>query len=161
MKQMFLLILLVGAFIVGVGLLTENKDVFKVTQKQEEAYATVAGKRVDVEVADTDFERRQGLSKRESLGENVGLLFVFEEENITPSFWMKDMQFAIDIIWIDDGKVVQVDENIEPPSADTPDSSLKLFAPATPVDYALEVNAGFSERNGIEKGAEVNLSTAL
>jgi len=85
------------------------------------------------------------------------MLFVFEQENIRQSFWMKDMNFAIDIIWISDEEIIQIDENIPPPDPGMPDSELKSYLPNQPIDYVLEVNAGFSDENNIKIGDPVKI----
>ncbi|MDP4007425.1 MAG: DUF192 domain-containing protein [bacterium] len=97
-----------------------------------------------VEVADTNKERSQGLSGRDLIAENEGMLFVFKEPRVY-GFWMKDMNFAIDIVWIDSKKkVVGVERNIAPKTFP------EVFYPAEPIQYVLEVNAGFAERNDIQ-----------
>ncbi|MGB6881980.1 MAG: DUF192 domain-containing protein, partial [Microgenomates group bacterium] len=106
----------------------------------------------------TEIQRRQGLSGKENLPEGEGMLFIFESKNIQPPFWMKDMKFAIDIIWIDDDKIVQIDKDIQPPEPGASDNKLVLYTPNQPIDYVLEVNAGFSEENKIKVGDSVNLS---
>ena len=68
------------------------------------------------------------------------------------------MLISIDIIWINDGTVAKIDKNIEPPAPGTVDSQLKLYRPDTPIDYVLEVNAGFSDKNSIGIGDSVDLS---
>ena len=104
------------------------------------------GVEISVEVADADAERKLGLSGRDSLAESQGMLFVFESEAML-SFWMKDMRFAIDIIWLDQDKtVVDITENA------TPESYPQRFSPKTPSKYALEVPAGFAARHGIATG---------
>ncbi len=122
---------------------------------------TISGKRIEVELADTEVKRRQGLSNIQSLGENQGMLFVFGKENIQPPFWMKDMLMSIDIIWINDDKVTQIDKNVADPSLGTPDSKLTLYIASEPVDYVLELNAGFSDKNNIQIGDSVDLREAL
>ncbi len=98
---------------------------------------------VVVDIADTEGLREQGLSGRASLAEGQGMLFVFPEDN-TQGFWMKDMRFSIDIIWLSaDGKVV----TIKPDAS--PDSYPEVFYPTAPVRYALEVPAGFAARHGV------------
>ncbi len=99
-----------------------------------------------VELADDNTKRRLGLSGRDSLAEGRGMLFVFESEAAL-SFWMKDMRFAIDIIWLDKDKaVVDITENA------TPESYPQRFSPKSPSKYALEVPAGFAARNNISAG---------
>lgn len=117
---------------------------------------TVAGNPLEVEIADSDEERRKGLSKRDFLGEGFGMLFVFRE-NERPTFWMKDMSFAIDIIWIDDGKVVGIDENAQPEKG-VPEDDLALYPAPQRVDHVLEVNAGYSRENSLNIGDSVDLT---
>ncbi|KKQ95412.1 MAG: hypothetical protein UV74_C0013G0197 [Candidatus Woesebacteria bacterium GW2011_GWB1_43_14] len=100
-------------------------------------------------IADSDESRKLGLSNRSSLASDEAMLFVFDKPDVNPPFWMKDMHFPIDIIWINDGKVIFINENVEP--AET-ESDLKLYLPPEPIDYVLEVNAGFSAANKLELG---------
>ena len=110
-----------------------------------------------VEVVDTLETRNKGLSGRDGLNEGQGMLFVFETQDVSPAFWMKDMSFSIDIIWINDGKVVLISKEVPPPAADTPDRSLPLYTPQTAVDYVLEVSAGFSDQQDIKVGDKVTI----
>src|SRR3989344_8005153 len=72
------------------------------------------GEKIVVEVADTVAKQIQGLSGRASMKNNEGMLFVFKEEAIQ-SFWMKDMQFSLDILWIDENKIiVGIERNVSP-----------------------------------------------
>ena len=97
-----------------------------------------------VEVQDTDSLRTKGLSGRESLRENKGMLFIFEEPGLY-GFWMKDMNFSIDILWINDGKeIVEIAENV------APDTFPEIFYPKELVQYVLETQAGFVEKNDIQ-----------
>jgi uncharacterized membrane protein (UPF0127 family) len=112
-----------------------------------------------VEIADTFQKRQKGLSERESLAEGEGMLFIFAQKDIQPPFWMKEMKFAIDIIWIDDNKIVQINENVPAPEPDTPNSELKFYTPNQPIDYILEVNAGFVDEKGLKIGDNVDLSS--
>ena len=100
-----------------------------------------------VEVVDTPELRRQGLSDRQSLGNNEGMLFDFEQSSSQHCIWMKDMQFPLDIIWADENKqVVYIEQNVK---LDTyPDS----FCPDSVARYVLEINAGRSSEIGIEVG---------
>ena len=121
----------------------------------------IGEKAILVELADTQETRNKGLSGRDGLGEDQGMLFVFETQDVSPAFWMKDMKFSIDIIWINDGKVVLISKEVPAPAADTPDRSLPLYTPESVVDYVLEVSAGSSDKNGISVGDGVDLSSAL
>ena len=89
------------------------------------------------------------------------MLFVFDAQNVTPVFWMKDMLIPIDIIWINDGKIVKIDTNLQPPKKGTLDKDLTTYGAGQPVDYVLEVSAGFSFKNKLEIGDNVNLTEVL
>jgi hypothetical protein len=121
-------------------------------------YIIIAGQKVMVDLALTPAEQEQGLSGRKDLAENQGMLFVFN----TPgkySFWMKDMNFPIDMIWLApsgggdrEAKVVYIKKNADPklypenygPGINDGDAK-----------YVLEVVSGFSEKNNLKVGDEV------
>lgn len=165
-KQIILPILGVIAFIVIVGLYFQKSEkgaLPKVNTPGASAQPTqktimISDKIIPVEVAKTPEQRAKGLSGRASLDKNSGLLFVFDSQNVTPVFWMKDMLFSIDIIWINDSKIIKIDKKIPFPAPDTSDDKLKKYNAGQPVDYVLEVNAGYSDANSIRVGDSVNLS---
>ena len=107
------------------------------------------------EVADTKASRELGLSGREMLRPNEGMLFVFE----TPGrygFWMKDMKFPLDIVWINqNGVVVFVEKNFTPESylQNTP----KVVTNNNDASYVLEMNNGRAEEYGLFLGAKVKI----
>jgi len=112
----------------------------------------LGGVEVRVEVARTEAEHNQGLSGRSGLAPDSGMLFVFEEAGEHP-FWMKEMQFPLDIIWIgEDLKVKGVSKGLQPCSSDCP-----FYRPTVPVKYVLEVNSGFCDEKGIETGDSVEM----
>ncbi len=91
---------------------------------------------VQVSVADTEREREQGLSGTKRLPEGVGKLFVFD----TPAlygFWMKNMRYPIDIVWIDDAwQVAGITRDV------APETYPSVFYPPKPVVYVLELPSG-------------------
>ena len=107
---------------------------------------------IKVDIADTAEKRTMGLSGRPSLAENEGVFFIFDS-SYRYSFWMKEMNFPIDIIWIDENFVIA---DITKHAA--PESFPKTFFPVLPVRYVLEVNAGWSDKNGIKVGDKVLLN---
>ena len=114
-------------------------------------YVTVGKTHITVEIADTPELRNLGLSGRPSLSDGSGLLFVYDEPG-PRAFWMKDMRFAIDIIWIGgDLTVTGVTRNA------LPSSYPETFSPGGDALHVLEVNAGFSDRHGIGAGDSVVL----
>lgn len=100
---------------------------------------------VRIEVARTELEKTRGLSGREGLAPGEGMLFVYEEP-ARPAIWMWGMRFPLDILWIRDGRVVDlVTDVMPPPPGETP----RIFSPREAAQYVLEVPAGFVERYGI------------
>ena len=111
----------------------------------------IGDKTINVEIARTEAEREQGFSGREELGENDGMLFVFEKRDFY-AFWMKDMLFPIDIIWIDkDGTMVDVMENVQPDTY----PEFKFISDFL-AQYVIEVNAGFFDKHNIKLGDAVD-----
>ncbi|KKT32634.1 MAG: hypothetical protein UW20_C0011G0004 [Candidatus Woesebacteria bacterium GW2011_GWB1_44_11] len=164
-KHIILPILGVLVFIVVVGLLVRKSgspglaNIFipKPTGGPVKTI-TVSAAKIDVQIADTAEKRVAGLSGVTSLKENEGMLFVFDAKGVTPLFWMKGMLIPLDLIWIGDGKIVKIDKNIPIPPPGTPDVNLQTYSPGAPVDYVLEVNAGFSDRNSVNVEDDVDLS---
>jgi uncharacterized membrane protein (UPF0127 family) len=114
----------------------------------------IGGKTVKVGVVDTPSGREKGLSGHPGLREDEGLLFVFENSEKF-GFWMKDMLFAIDIIWINEqGKIVHIQKNA------TPESYPRIFIPAAEAKYVLEVVTGFSDAHKVSVGDTVLFSLA-
>ncbi len=126
----------------------------KLTLKKDQPKIKINDVEIFVDIASSPEEKARGLSGTKSLGENEGMLFVFENKS-RPSFWMKDMFIPIDIIWIADNEIVGIEENVPPPKKDTSTSKLPLYSPPTGIDYVLEVNGGFCEKNNIEVGNSI------
>jgi len=111
--------------------------------------------RFQVEVADTPEERAEGLMFRESLNEDEGMLFVYEEEG-NRSFWMKNTYIPLDIIFLDSNlKVINIEKaNPEP---NTSDENLKRYRSEKPTQYVLEINQNRSKEIGLEHGDRIDL----
>ncbi|MFH1866465.1 MAG: DUF192 domain-containing protein [Patescibacteria group bacterium] len=107
---------------------------------------------LNVEISDTQAKQTQGLSGRDYLDDNTGMLFVYTEP-VKHNFWMKDVKFALDFIWITQGKVVQLDQNIPPPSSSAEEPA--RVWPQQDVDMVLEVPAGWISRQNIQVGDKV------
>ncbi len=104
-----------------------------------------------VEIADTEAKRELGLGGHNSLADNEGMLFTFPSRGFH-SFWMKGMMFPLDIIWIQDGIVVDVVKDAPVPEDY---SDMSVFTPANPADMVLELNAGIADKYNIKIGDEV------
>lgn len=112
---------------------------------------SIEGKPLRVAVADTDALRAQGLSGSSPLAEDEGMLFIFAEDG-TYSFWMKDMRYAIDILWIDaEGTVVHIEKNV------APETYPASFTSHSPARYVLEVRAGYADQHDIQIGSHATL----
>lgn len=112
-------------------------------------------KTLEVEIVNSSRSRAQGLSGRTEIGAD-GMLFLFPEAR-EQYFWMKDMQFNIDIVWILDGEVISVSRNVEKPQEDTSDNKLETYPSGSPANMVLEVHAGDTDIFGLQPGATIHL----
>ena len=103
--------------------------------------------KIKIEVAGDPYSRYRGLSGREELCANCGMLFVFPWQ-AKQTFVMRRMKFPLDIIWIKGDTIVKIDKNL-PPEGAIPKN---FYSSGEPVDYVLEVNGGFTDRNNIKTG---------
>lgn len=104
-----------------------------------------------IEIARTQEEKEKGLMYRENLGKDRGMLFINREEVIYP-FWMKSMQFPLDIIWLDNNsEIVFIAKNAQPCAGEC-----NNIIPDKPARYILELNAGEVERIGLQVGDKIN-----
>ena len=170
----FLSFLLIVAFgLLGLLWSSKNTEWFTVTYKNTKSQVvtnggravsgvnnidqnviTIADVSIPVEVKRTPTELRSGLSGRPSLDSDTGMLFVFKTKALHP-FWMPDMNFPIDIVWITDGAVVGVNKRVSNEfNYDHP----VFYKPPVPVDYVLEVNSGFLDQHKLRVGDKVNIS---
>lgn len=132
-----LLVLFAGLSVVAytVSSNTDNKAVIKINNTQ-----------IVAEIADEQDERQIGLSNRENIGEYQGMLFEFDSEDYY-GFWMKDMRFSLDMVWLNgDKRVVSVEKVV------SPESYPRVYYPARPSQYVLELPEGTADRLGIEAG---------
>ena len=107
---------------------------------------------VEAEVAAIEPERERGLMFRPKLLANQGMLFIFDRPGLQ-RFWMKNTNFPLDIIWMDQSKTV-VDFKLD--AQPCPAEPCESFGPRADALYALEVNAGFVRRYGISVGDKVS-----
>ena len=122
---------------------------------------TIGGASFVVEVADTRATQQQGLSGREPLAASTGMLFVFEEERFL-TFWMKEMNFPLDMVWIDAScKVVDISRDVPIPEPGQTLADLPTYGPETPARYVLEINAGASAAAGFGPGDTVAFTGGL
>ncbi|MBL7045329.1 MAG: DUF192 domain-containing protein [Parcubacteria group bacterium] len=153
-KSIFILVFIGIAFSLFLMSILDGGKLDRSIFKSKEV--TIRGIYIDdipiwVEVANTIEKRRVGLSGRKKLSEDRGMLFVFDRLD-RHGIWMKDMNFPIDILWIDENhEIIDIkkDAQIE--------SFPEVFRPSDYSKYVVEVNSGFIEMNDINIGDEVIL----
>lgn len=107
----------------------------------------IRGASITAELAETIFERSRGLSGRQSIGSGEGMLFLFD--TVEPhTMWMKDMAFPIDILWIKNGIIVDMEESVRPEQG-VSDTMLKRYSSDIPAELVLELPAGFAKMHSI------------
>ena len=114
-------------------------------------YIVVSGHKIPLLLANDEQSRIQGLSDRPSLEGEKGMLFVFENKAYK-SFWMKRMNFPLDIIWIVDNEIIKIDKNLAPEG----DNPTKRYYSGEDVNFVLEVNGGFSDQKNIRVGDTID-----
>jgi len=115
---------------------------------------------IEVEIASTPEEKIQGLMFREKIGENQGMLFVYEEAS-SPIIWMKNMLISLDILFIGEDLSINHIERMVPPCDQEDDSLCDRYSSKKSVNYFLELPAGTADAIGIEVGDSVTLPSLL
>lgn len=120
---------------------------------------------IRAEIADNPAQREKGLMYRQALPEDQGMLFIFEEE-ARHGFWMKNVNFPLDIIWIDKVKrIVDIKPNLkpcqevcEPFDGGHREKSCESYFPLEKAFYVLEVKAGFTDKHKIKIGDTMSIN---
>lgn len=135
-------VLAVGMVLVGVGLVVFGlRGVL-----EDKVYIRTPKMLIRAEVSDDNTERTLGLSGRNSLSAGRAMLFVFDKPELH-GIWMRDMKFAIDIVWLDSSKeVVAIQANAKPSSYP------KVFQPRVKSVYVIELANGRAVELGIKVG---------
>lgn len=155
MRSVFKLTLVL--LLILVSCKTENKQEIKtetitftkegqltITQNESGSVLT----QLDIEIADTEYETQTGLMYRESMKDSQGMLFVFKDET-EHSFYMKNTQFSLDIIYIDANlKIASFQKNTTP-------FDEKSLPSGVPVQYVLEVKGGLADTWGLQVGDQI------
>ncbi|MEK7534060.1 MAG: DUF192 domain-containing protein [Patescibacteria group bacterium] len=105
-------------------------------------------------VAKTPKDREIGLSKYNNIPQNFGMIFLFDKPDFY-SFWIKDMKFPIDIIFIRNGRIVTIHKNVKPPT--NSNENPPIYRSSEPADIVLEINAGLSEKYNFKEGDVMRL----
>lgn len=116
----------------------------------ESANLNTPGQRYTLEVVTSARDKSKGLSDRSSLPQDRGMLFVYDREAVR-CFWMKDMNFSIDIIWLNKNRdVVHIEQNL------SPDTYPRSFCPEQDAMYVIELNANETYTAGISLGDKLD-----
>ncbi len=156
MKVVFLLFGLLFALLLGIMFFQNNQKNLniKIPFSKSSPTATINKQAFTLLVAKTPKETQIGLSDKTSLPEKEGMIFIFEKAD-QYSFWMKNMKFPLDIIYIRDNKIVTIIENAQPPK--NKDDNPPILRPDEPADKVLEINSGLSKKYGFKKGDEITI----
>lgn len=147
---LYILGLLIVGFIawIAYSLVTGN-EVATIQLGQAEIY--------QVRVADNSLERMRGLSgvNGSDLSPEIGMLFVYDEAQ-ERDFWMKGMKFNLDFVWIRNGKIVKIDENVPYPAHGT--EPVSISSSPLLVDMVLELPAGVADQIGYRQGHQLTIN---
>lgn len=116
--------------------------------------AVINGHTYTLLIANDDKSRQVGLSGRKSLDKNTGMLFIFDKKG-TYSFWMKNTQIPLDIIFIDKDTIVDIVKNAPPQAGNN--GKLPIYTPKKEENYVLEINGGQSDKYKFKVGDKVTL----
>ena len=146
MNKILAVFLLLAIFLIGLGFWQSLK---------KSPTAKIGNYTFKLYIAKTAQDKELGLSKYKNLAKDMGMLFPFEKPDYY-SFWMKQMKFPIDIIYIKDGKIVTIYKNVSPPKKAA--EGLLIYKPQVPSNMVLEINAGLSDKYKFKEGDRVNLN---
>lgn len=116
---------------------------------------TIKNKTFRLDVAKTEKERTKGLSIYDKLPLDKGMIFIFNK-NDYHSFWMKDMKFPLDIIYINNNKIVDIFKTVLPTKSEN--ETQPIITPKFPADTVLEINAGLSDKYNFKIGDFVKIN---
>jgi uncharacterized membrane protein (UPF0127 family) len=151
-KIFFTIGIIMALLVVAAGVLLKKDSLFEGRSFRR---VEIGSAILNVEVADTPEARQQGLSDHKPLTDKEGMLFIFPAP-ARQTFWMIDMNFPLDMIWIGtDKKVVGITANVPLPLPDTLPQDLPLYQSPEEAQYVLEVNTGWAEGQGVKVGDKV------
>lgn len=121
---------------------------------QKSPVAKIGNRTFNLYLTKTNEDKQIGLSKYDKIDDSKAMIFSFEKPDYY-SFWMKEMKFPIDIIYVRDDKIVTIHKNVQPPKND---KDLQVYSSNKPADTVIEVNAGLSQKYNIKEGDSVKVS---
>lgn len=150
---LLLVVALLGFFIVNNFITNEPKvEYYTFTKEGELTFTDSLGTlkaKIDLEIADNDYERALGLMNRKDMNENQGMLFIFPRQDYQ-SFWMRNTLISLDMIFVNDQKrIITIHKN-------TKILSETSYPSSQPSMYVVEVIAGFTDRHDIQVGDKID-----
>lgn len=146
---------LIGAFLIFNNFIKspdKEMEYYTFTKEGELIFSDSLGNtkaKIDIEIADDEYQRQLGLMNRKEMNENQGMLFIFPRQDFL-SFWMRNTFLSLDMIFVDESKtIVTIHKNTRILS-DTSYPSTK------PARYVVEVLAGFTDRHNIQVGDKID-----
>jgi len=150
---LFLVVALLGFFIVNNFITNEPKvEYYTFTKEGELTFTDSLGTlkaKINLEIADNDYERQLGLMNRKEMKENEGMLFIFPIQG-NQSFWMRNTLISLDMIFVNDKKqIVTIHKN-------TKILSDQSYPASQPAMYVVEVLSGFADKHNIQVGDKID-----
>lgn len=115
----------------------------------------LAGEDLTVLVANNENHRYKGLGGRDSFGEYDGMLFIMNEKDRI-GVVMRSMRFSIDVVWFDNGKVVDIAPNL-PLEPEVSENNLRVYRPRVEANTFLELPASWTSEHNLKIGDEIEL----
>ena len=149
-----LAVAVIGFFIVNNFIKTNEPELeyYTFTKEGELTFTDSLGTlkaKIDLEIADNDYERQLGLMNRKEMKENEGMLFIFPEQHF-PSFWMRNTLISLDMIFVNDQKKIVTIHKYTKVLSD------QSYAATAPAIYVVEVLAGFADKHNIQVGDKID-----
>ncbi|AFH50678.1 Hypothetical protein IALB_2975 [Ignavibacterium album JCM 16511] len=148
-------ILIIAAFLIFNNFIKDSKhemEYYTFTKEGELIFSDSLGNtktKIDIEIADDDYQRQLGLMNRKEMNENQGMLFIFPRQDFL-SFWMRNTLISLDMIFVDESKtIVTIHKNTRILS----DTS---YPSSKPARYVVEVIAGFTDKHNIQVGDKID-----
>lgn len=153
MNQKLLVTIALVVLAIGIGIASLILSVPSAAMMRHDREVTLNGKTLNLEIARTPAAIVQGLSGRKAMAKDEGMLFVMPNvEN--QNFWMKDMKFALDIVFLREGRVVDIATLQRPSLTDIPSHQS-----VTEADMVLELNEGMVKEYKLEIGTKTDLNS--
>ncbi|PIR80195.1 MAG: hypothetical protein COU25_01210 [Candidatus Levybacteria bacterium CG10_big_fil_rev_8_21_14_0_10_35_13] len=149
MKSIFFIFIFIIFAVIGAFLYFNNDKTISSSK------VIIKGKEFNAEIANSAEDKQTGLAKYNKINDNFMMVFPFNKKGYY-TFWMKDMKFSIDIIYVADNKVVDIFKNVPFPKKES--ENLPRYTSSLPADTVLEINAGLFDKYGFKIGDSIKIT---